>query len=120
MSAYGSAFPVVGSRTSNCSIGNDRATDSNIGSNILKVRGASVAAALEGKDTGAARASFDVDFMRKDLRDMLEEAKALGIALPAAASTLKCFDEASSAAFGEIDGTQYPAWWVSHTETAQA
>jgi len=98
----------------------DLLADSNIGANILKVRGASVAAALEGKDTGAARASFDVDFMRKDLRDMLEEAKALGIALPAAASTLKCFDEASSAAFGKIDGTQYPAWWISHTETAKA
>src|SRR4029077_1632682 len=98
----------------------DLLADSNIGANILKVRGASVAAALDGKDTGAARASFDVDFMRKDLRDMLEEAKALGIALPAAASTLRCFDEASSAAFGKIDGTQYPAWWIGHTQSAQA
>jgi len=98
----------------------DLLADSNIGANILKVRGASVAAALEGKDTGAARASFDVDFMRKDLRDMLEEAKALGISLPVAMGTLKCFDEASGAAFGKIDGTQYPAWWISHAETAHA
>ena len=64
--------------------------------------------------------SFDIDFMRKDLRDMLQEAKALGISLPVAARTLKCFDEASRAEFGKIDATQYPAWWVSHTETEQA
>jgi 3-hydroxyisobutyrate dehydrogenase len=96
----------------------DLLADSNIGANILKVRGAQVAAALEGKDSGAA--SFDIDFMRKDLRDMLQEAKALGIALPVAMRTLKCFDETSRAAFGNIDGTQYPAWWISHTETAQA
>ena len=88
--------------------------DSSIGATILKARGALVAAALEGKDTGAA--SFDIDFMRKDLRDMLQEAKALGVSLPVAARTLKCFDEASRAAFGKIDGTQYPAWWISHTE----
>ncbi len=91
--------------------------DSNIGAGILKARGALVAAALEGKNTAAA--SFDVDFMRKDLRDMLQEAKALGVSLPVTASTLKSFDEASLAAFGEIDATQYPAWWISHTETAQ-
>ena len=85
---------------------------------MLKARAADVVAALEGKSPGPA--SFDVDFMRKDLRDMLEEAKTLGISLPVAMGTLKCFDEASSAAFGKIDGTQYPAWWVSHTEMAQA
>jgi 3-hydroxyisobutyrate dehydrogenase len=92
--------------------------DSNIGAGILKARGALVAAALAGKDTGAP--SFDVDFMRKDLRDMLQEAKALGVALPVAARTLEGFDEASRAAFGKIDATQYPAWWISHAETEQA
>jgi 3-hydroxyisobutyrate dehydrogenase len=96
----------------------DLFSDSNIGAGILKTRGAMVAAALEGKRTGAA--SFDIDFMRKDLRDMLEEAKALGTSLPVAARTLKCFDETSLADFGEIDATQYPAWWISRTETEQA
>ncbi len=96
----------------------DLLADSNIGAGILKARGAQVAAALEGRHTGAA--SFDIDFMRKDLRDMLEEAKALGTSLPVAARTLKCFDETSLADFGEIDATQYPAWWISRTETEQA
>ncbi len=91
--------------------------DSNIGAGILKARGALVAAALEGKDTGAA--SFDVDFMRKDLRDMLHEAAALGVSLPVAASTLESFDAASRASFGQIDATRYPAWWISHGEMAQ-
>src|SRR5258708_2747989 len=96
----------------------DLLADSNIGAGILKARGALVAAALAGKDATAA--SFDVDFMRKDLRDMLQEATALGVSLPVAARTLKCFDETSLAEFGEIDATQYPAWWIRHTETEQA
>src|SRR5258706_9375962 len=96
----------------------DLLADSNIVAGILKARGALVAAALAGKDATAA--SFDINFMRKDLRDMLQEANALGISLPVAARTLKSFDEASLAAFGEMDATQYPAWWISHTETEQA
>lgn len=90
----------------------DLFADSNIGATMLKVRGGLVAAALAGEAAGAA--SFDVDFMRKDLRDMLEDAKALGVSLPIAARTLECFDEASRTGFGTIDGTQYPAWWVGH------
>ena len=86
--------------------------DSNIGAGMLKARGALVAAALKGEPAGAA--SFDVDFMRKDLREMLQEAAALGITLPAAAQTLSSFDEAARAGAGKIDATQYPAWWISH------
>jgi 3-hydroxyisobutyrate dehydrogenase len=96
----------------------DLLADSNIGAGILKARGALVAAALAGNVTAAA--SFDIDFMRKDLRDMLQEAAALGVSLPVAARTLKCFDEASLAAFGEMDATQYPAWWIGRTETEHA
>ncbi|MEA3153918.1 MAG: 3-hydroxyisobutyrate dehydrogenase [Betaproteobacteria bacterium] len=95
----------------------DLFADSNIGAGILKARGGLIAAALAGEDTGAA--SFDVDFMRKDLRDMLQDAKALGVSLPAAARTLECFDEASRGGFGKIDATQYPAWWVSHAEETE-
>jgi 3-hydroxyisobutyrate dehydrogenase len=90
----------------------DLLADSNIGAAILKVRGASVAAALDGTPTGTA--SFDLDFMRKDLRDMTQDARALGVSLPVAMRTLRCFDQASRAGFGNIDGTQYPAWWISH------
>jgi 3-hydroxyisobutyrate dehydrogenase len=90
----------------------DLLADSNIGATILKARGAIVAAALEGKPTGTP--SFDLDFMRKDLRDMVQTADALGVSLPVARRTLRCFDEASRAGFGNLDGTQYPAWWIGH------
>ena len=45
---------------------------------------------------------------------MLEDAKTLGVPLPVATRTLRCFDAASRAGFGHIDGTQYPAWWIGH------
>lgn len=43
---------------------------------VLKNRGAAVAKALAGEDTGPE--SFDLDAMPKDLRTMLEEGKSLG------------------------------------------
>src|SRR5207249_7259199 len=54
--------------------------------NVLKVRGPAVAAALAGKDPGGA--TFNVDSIRKDLRTMLEEARALGRELPVTQRTL--------------------------------
>ena len=96
----------------------DLLADSNIGAALLKVRGPAIVAAFEGKPGNTA--SFDIDFMRKDLRDMVQEAKALGVALPLAMQTLSSFDEASRAGFGRIDGTQYPAWWNSHAQQAVA
>src|SRR5438552_18693424 len=50
--------------------------DTSGGPNVLKVRGPAIAAALQGKET--APVTFDVDLIRKDLRTMQEEAKALG------------------------------------------
>jgi 3-hydroxyisobutyrate dehydrogenase len=94
----------------------DLLADSNIGATVLKARGASVAEALDGKP--GAMASFDLDFMRKDLRDMVEDAKALGMSLPVAMRTLHCYDRASRAGFGNIDSTQYPAWWITHAAGA--
>jgi 3-hydroxyisobutyrate dehydrogenase len=91
----------------------DLFADANIGTGLLKVRGEQVVAALQGRSNGPA--SFDIDFMRKDLRELLQDAKAQGIALPVAAQTLDCFNEASMAGAGKIDGTQYPAWWINHT-----
>jgi 3-hydroxyisobutyrate dehydrogenase len=95
----------------------DLFADTNIGAGILKARGALVAAALKGEPAGPA--SFDVDFMRKDLREMLQEAAAMGITLPAAAQTLSAFDQASRAGAGKIDATQYPAWWMRSASKKQ-
>ena len=88
--------------------------DSNIAAGILRTRGAAITAALEGQ-LAAAPSSFDIDFMRKDLRQMLQDAAALETGLPLAAQTLTCFDQASRAGAGRIDGTEYPAWWSNRT-----
>ena len=54
--------------------------DTSGGPNVLKVRGPAIAAALHGKETTPV--TFDIDLIRKDLRTMLDEAKALGVTLP--------------------------------------
>lgn len=83
------------------------------GTNVLKNRAALVAKALAGEDTGPA--TFDLDSMRKDLRTMLDEARSRGFELPAAASTLSAFDEASGTGQGAIDGVRIPAWVVKRS-----
>lgn len=75
---------------------------------VLKNRGAAVAKALAGEDTGPA--TFDLNSMRKDLRTMLEEAQSLGVQLPTAARVLEAFDRAAQAGHGGIDGVRIPAW----------
>jgi len=110
--ALGEAFSLVQSTHIDPARLVDLFADSNISAGILRARGPQVASALAGKDTGTA--TFDIDFMRKDMRDMVREAQALGISLPALARTLQAFDEASEAGYGGIDGTRYPAYWVDH------
>ena len=82
---------------------------------VLKNRGAAVAKALAGEDTGPA--TFDLDSMCKDLRTMLEEAQSLGVELPTAARVLDAFDRAAQAGHGGIDGVRIPAWVSGEKET---
>ncbi len=83
-------------------------SDTSGAATVLKNRGAAVAKALAGEDTGSA--AFDLDAMRKDLRTMLDEAEGLGVELPAAARVLEAFDRAAAAGQGGIDGVRIPAW----------
>ena len=83
-------------------------SDTSGAATVLKNRGAAVAKALAGEDTGPA--AFDLDAMRKDLRTMLDEADGLGVELPAAARVLEAFDRAAAAGQGGIDGVRIPAW----------
>jgi len=83
-------------------------SDTSGAATVLKNRGAAVAKALAGEDTGPA--AFDLDAMRKDLRTMLEEADSLGLELPTAARVLDVFDHAAHAGHGGIDGVRIPAW----------
>ena len=82
-------------------------SDTSGAATVLKNRGAAVAKALAGEDTGPA--AFDLDAMRKDLRTMLDEAQGLGVELPTAARVLEAFDLAARAGHGGIDGVRIPA-----------
>jgi len=84
--------------------------DTSGGPNVLKVRGPSIAAALAGKDPGGA--TFNVDSIRKDLRTMLEEARALGRELPVTQRALECFDRAARNGLGAADAAMLPASWL--------
>jgi len=87
--------------------------DSSGGPNMLKVRGAAIAATLQGKETTPV--TFDVDLIRKDLRTMLEEAAGLGVRMPLTASALQRYDEAAGNGIGKSDATMLPAYWLKHS-----
>ncbi len=84
--------------------------DTSGAANVLKVRGAAVAAHLTGKDPGPV--SFAVDLVCKDLRTMIAEAKALGGTLPAAETALKCFEDAARSGLGAADQSVLPSRWA--------
>ena len=84
--------------------------DTSGGPNMLKVRGPTIAATLQGRETSPV--TFDIDLIRKDLRTMLEEAAALGVELPLAANVLARYDEAARDGMGASDSTMLPAWWL--------
>jgi len=84
--------------------------DTSGGPNVLKGRGAVLAAALQGKDTGPI--TVDIDAMRKDLRTMVEEASALGKQLPVTSRALECYEEASREGLGKSDITAIPVRWM--------
>lgn len=77
--------------------------------NVLKTRGPAIAQALAGK--GSIAPAFDVDSIRKDLRTMIAEAKALGAALPLVERTLAIFDDAAHEGWGTRDGSALPSYW---------
>jgi 3-hydroxyisobutyrate dehydrogenase len=81
------------------------------GPNVLKTRGPGIAAALDGKDTGAL--TFDVDLVRKDLATMLTEAKARGATLPLVEKVLAIYDQAAQEGWGKRDAAWLPAYWPS-------
>ena len=88
----------------------DIISDTSGAPNVLKVRGASVIAALRGEDTGPI--TFDVDSVRKDLQTMVEEGKALGRTLPVVERALECFDQASHEGLGAKDCAMLSVRWA--------
>ena len=43
---------------------------------------------------------------------MIDEGRALGVALPVASRALECFDRASGDGLGAADCTKLPAYWA--------
>ncbi|MDP2239371.1 MAG: NAD(P)-dependent oxidoreductase [Burkholderiales bacterium] len=84
--------------------------DTSGGANVLKVRGASIAAALGGQEISPV--TFDVGLIRKDLQTMVEEAQSLGRVLPLAARTLQYFEQAEREGMGAQDGAMVPVRWA--------
>ncbi len=84
--------------------------------NVLKTRGAKIAAALSGGDMGPP--AFDVDTIRKDLATMLAEGKTRGANLPVVAATLGVYDEAIREGWGKRDGASLPAYWPSRAASS--
>jgi 3-hydroxyisobutyrate dehydrogenase len=78
---------------------------------MLKNRGPQIAAVLAGE--APPPPSVDVDTIRKDLREMLEEARSLGFSLPVAAAALERYDAASRAGLGAKDCTVLPGFTPS-------
>jgi 3-hydroxyisobutyrate dehydrogenase len=93
-------------------------TDTSGGPAALKNRGAVLAAAIQGEDAGPV--TVDIDAVRKDLRTMVEEAKALGTELPVTSRALECYDQASGAGLGKGDITAIPVRWMKLLEQSRA
>jgi 3-hydroxyisobutyrate dehydrogenase len=84
----------------------DILADTSGAANVLKTRGPSIAATLQGKETSPV--TVDIEMMRKDLRTMVEEAKAMNRTLPVTAKALECYDDAVKAGWGGKDITMLP------------
>ena len=89
----------------------DILSDTSGGPNLLKARGSAIVAALQGQEV--APVTFDVDSIRKDLRTMIEEGRALGAPLLVTECALASFDAASKEGLGTKDASVLPARVVS-------
>jgi 3-hydroxyisobutyrate dehydrogenase len=92
----------------------DLLSDTSGGPNVLKVRGAGVAAMLKGGDGGPV--TFDVDSAIKDLRTMLGEGQARGVELPLVERTLACYEEAKRKVSGAAEVSAVSVYWADRAK----
>ena len=88
----------------------DILSDSSGGPNMLKVRGAMIAQTLQNKKS--EQVTVSVSTMRKDMRAMLDQAKATQRNLPLTALALEKFNAAAESGLDEKDCTELPVWWL--------
>jgi 3-hydroxyisobutyrate dehydrogenase len=89
----------------------DLISDTSGGANVLKVRGAAIAAKMKGTDPGPV--TFDLDGGMKDMRAMIAEGKARGVELPLVERTLACYEEAKLKGLGGEEVSLMSAYWAS-------
>jgi 3-hydroxyisobutyrate dehydrogenase len=77
---------------------------------MMKNRAPAVAAALGGKDNAP---TATIDTLKKDLAEMLAEAKTRGYEAPATRAALEGFERASRAGLGAKDCTAVPVHWLN-------
>ena len=77
--------------------------------NMMKNRAATVAGALAGKEPSPV--TVNVDTMKKDLAEMVEELRSLGRAPLVTAAALEGFRRASEAGLGAKDCSMIPVAW---------
>jgi 3-hydroxyisobutyrate dehydrogenase len=82
---------------------------------MLQNRAPAIAAALGGKE---GPTTVDIDTLKKDLGEMVEEAKLLGWSAPAAEGALRAFQAASTAGIGGKDCVQMPVFWSGKPKKA--
>jgi 3-hydroxyisobutyrate dehydrogenase len=82
---------------------------------MLANRGPAIAAALTGKE-GAV--SVNIDTLKKDLSEIVEEAKLLGWSAPATEGALRGFASASAAGLGDKDCVAMPVYWSGQPRKA--
>ena len=79
--------------------------------NMLKNRAATIAGALAGKEPSPV--TVNVDTMKKDLSEMVEEMRSLGWPSLVAQAALEGFSHASKAGIGAKDVSMLPVSWSS-------
>ncbi len=83
--------------------------ESSGGPNALKVRGTAIAKALSGSEVPV---TADIKTLSKDLRLMLESARAKGNPSPLVEQTLASYERASEAGQAGLDCSAFPAFWA--------
>jgi 3-hydroxyisobutyrate dehydrogenase len=87
----------------------DILADSSGGPNMLKVRGAMIAKALQGDGGGV---TVDIATMHKDVQKMLDLAGSLQRQLPLTARTAQSLRAAMDQGLAQADCAQLPVWWL--------
>jgi 3-hydroxyisobutyrate dehydrogenase len=88
----------------------DLLSETSGGPNVLKVRGPAVAKALKSGDHGPV--TFGVDGGLKDLRAMLAEGQARGVAMPLVEQTLACYQEVVDQGLGGEEVSMVSVYWA--------